>query len=87
MTRAQVLLEKGADPFSSCNGDTTLIEIAVSQGDIAVVKVLLEFFDKHSIPFEKVRDSIERALQASQSLKMECVLSRWYWRKRNRICG
>ena len=87
VTRAQVLLEKGADPFSSCNGDTTLIEIAVSQGDIAVVKVLLEFFDKHSIPFEKVRDSIERALQASQSLRMECVLSRWYWRKRNRICG
>lgn len=81
--RAQVLLEKGADPFSSCNGDMTLIEIAVSQGEIAVVKVLLDFFDKYSVSFESVRGSIERALKVPPSLKMESVLSRWYWRKRN----
>ena len=81
--RVQVFLENGADPFSSCNGDVSLLEIAVDHKDIETVGVLLKFFDKESVPFEKVKGSFERAMQLSQSLKVKCVLSRWYWRKRN----
>ena len=73
------LLELGADPFPSCNGDETLIKIAVRQGDIAVVNVLLESFEKRDLFSELAKNSVKRALQSSRSLKMlkmESVLSR-----------
>lgn len=85
-SRVQVLLEMGANPFSSCNEDETLIEIAVRQRDIAIMKVLLEFFDQRDFSFAVVKAGVKRALQTSRALKMlkmESVLSRWYWRREN----
>lgn len=76
--RVQVFLDNGASPFSPDDCEESLLEIAIGRRDIETVKVLLAFFDKQNVPFEKIRGIIENAGKSLDSLKMENVVWGWY---------
>lgn len=76
----KLFLDLGANPyFTNKNGDTPLSEAARVM-DLAVVKVLIEFFEKQGdAAFKRIKESVVRVASTTKSQTISRLLWRYYW--------